>query len=100
MEVVTFATQDRMGAHLDVDVEITGPGADRAGVSTLRHAEARPIHDPGRDANGDHLRFQPAALAGADRTRPKSLAPGSTTRDRKSTRLNASHLVISYAVFC
>src|SRR5256885_3745059 len=25
---------------------------------------------------------------------------GSGTRDRKSTRLNSSHLVISYAVFC
>src|SRR3989454_4641389 len=27
-------------------------------------------------------------------------APRSTRRDRKSTRLNSSHLVISYAVFC
>src|SRR5256885_12246454 len=27
-------------------------------------------------------------------------APGSSGRDRKSTRLNSSHLVISYAVFC
>src|SRR5256885_5727655 len=27
-------------------------------------------------------------------------APYSTTPDRKSTRLNSSHLVISYAVFC
>src|SRR5947199_842702 len=26
--------------------------------------------------------------------------PGSTCRDRKSTRLNSSHLGISYAVFC
>src|SRR2546426_6824095 len=26
--------------------------------------------------------------------------PIPTTRDRKSTRLNSSHLVISYAVFC
>src|SRR2546426_12826720 len=26
--------------------------------------------------------------------------PGSPTTDRKSTRLNSSHLVISYAVFC
>src|SRR2546426_6732341 len=26
--------------------------------------------------------------------------PGSTVGDRKSTRLNSSHLVISYAVFC
>src|SRR2546426_4439901 len=29
---------------------------------------------------------------------PKPAAP--TTLDRKSTRLNSSHLVISYAVFC
>src|SRR2546426_4880018 len=27
-------------------------------------------------------------------------APRPPTRDRKSTRLNSSHLVISYAVFC
>src|SRR5438034_5744900 len=26
--------------------------------------------------------------------------PGSEARDRKSTRLNSSHTVISYAVFC
>src|SRR5256885_11475582 len=28
------------------------------------------------------------------------LGPGRERRDRKSTRLNSSHLVISYAVFC
>src|SRR5256885_4600254 len=28
------------------------------------------------------------------------LLPGQRPRDRKSTRLNSSHLVISYAVFC
>src|SRR2546426_9095194 len=28
------------------------------------------------------------------------LQPGQILRDRKSTRLNSSHLVISYAVFC
>src|SRR6266850_167192 len=28
------------------------------------------------------------------------LGPGQTGLDRKSTRLNSSHLVISYAVFC
>src|SRR5260221_4919311 len=37
---------------------------------------------------------------------PRPNSPGSTTRavlratDRKSTRLNSSHTVISYAVFC
>src|SRR5688500_19976344 len=29
-----------------------------------------------------------------------ALAPLPVNRDRKSTRLNSSHLVISYAVFC
>src|SRR5256885_11989175 len=33
-------------------------------------------------------------------TRLAALLPRPLTRDRKSTRLNSSHLVISYAVFC
>src|SRR2546426_6844020 len=32
--------------------------------------------------------------------RPRGRAPSGSRRDRKSTRLNSSHLVISYAVFC
>src|ERR1022692_114845 len=32
--------------------------------------------------------------------KPMSSATPQKTRDRKSTRLNSSHLVISYAVFC
>src|SRR5438034_702533 len=40
------------------------------------------------------------ALGGRDR-RPAAVAPGQIDRlDRKSTRLNSSHTVISYAVFC
>src|SRR2546426_8145423 len=31
---------------------------------------------------------------------PTPLPPCPSLRDRKSTRLNSSHLVISYAVFC
>src|SRR2546426_4918958 len=31
---------------------------------------------------------------------PRSATAIATTADRKSTRLNSSHLVISYAVFC
>src|SRR2546426_8625900 len=31
---------------------------------------------------------------------PSPVALGGATGDRKSTRLNSSHLVISYAVFC
>src|SRR5256885_17203631 len=45
---------------------------------------------------GDHgqLREAEHRVVRPDRGR------GGTTRDRKSTRLNSSHLVISYAVFC
>src|SRR2546426_1375405 len=32
--------------------------------------------------------------------RPSHGSGGASDRDRKSTRLNSSHLVISYAVFC
>src|SRR5256885_11706329 len=35
-----------------------------------------------------------------DAIMPDELARGRSFSDRKSTRLNSSHLVISYAVFC
>src|SRR5262245_62804667 len=38
----------------------------------------------------------PVGLAGAEHRQPRELSGG----DRKSTRLNSSHLGISYAVFC
>src|SRR2546426_9308357 len=36
----------------------------------------------------------------ADRASAAGVAPARVPGDRKSTRLNSSHLVISYAVFC
>src|SRR5262245_62982838 len=42
---------------------------------------------------------QPGLVKSADRWIPKP-AVGGGARDRKSTRLNSSHLGISYAVFC
>src|SRR5207244_8552180 len=41
-----------------------------------------------------HARRRPAPHAGVRR------ADGRLARDRKSTRLNSSHQIISYAVFC
>src|SRR5699024_11576173 len=47
----------------------------------------RPLDRPGpSDRHGDQAAGEPAA--------------GARTRDRKSTRLNSSHVSISYAVFC
>src|SRR5256885_10747390 len=37
---------------------------------------------------------------GGEAEAPEALGHGTGERDRKSTRLNSSHLVISYAVFC
>src|SRR5688500_19999350 len=42
----------------------------------------------------------PMVLAAEARNIPALVRVGENDRDRKSTRLNSSHLVISYAVFC
>src|SRR5205807_4146387 len=52
-----------------------------------------------------HGREDGTASGGYLVTQTRYLVPGiwylvQNTRDRKSTRLNSSHLVISYAVFC
>src|SRR5256885_12587189 len=57
----------------------------------------------GDDEHDDRRRPDPPA--GRGRARPPSHADGDPLHhgghgDRKSTRLNSSHLVISYAVFC
>src|SRR5256885_12918404 len=54
---------------------------------------------PGRARAGAIDGLSGAAQSGRGRRR-KRHAPRWTRRDRKSTRLNSSHLVISYAVFC
>src|SRR5205814_10449463 len=48
-----------------------------------------------------HLTLRPRArTAVRDVARPPRFRPDLDRRDRKSTRLNSSHLGISYAVFC
>src|SRR5437588_4825420 len=44
--------------------------------------------------------FQDVADAMADREKVINEARAYASKDRKSTRLNSSHTVISYAVFC
>src|SRR5256885_5002346 len=64
-------------------------------IYTLSLHDALPISPPLEDL--------PGAARGTPPTRPSPRARrrrGSTRADRKSTRLNSSHLVISYAVFC
>src|SRR5437773_12568778 len=43
---------------------------------------------------------RPAVVRGPDRHAAQAVPPQDARQDRKSTRLNSSHITISYAVFC
>src|SRR5688500_19477452 len=45
-------------------------------------------------------RLAPVAVVGAVEREARGIEQPDPSGDRKSTRLNSSHLVISYAVFC
>src|SRR5205807_9483048 len=96
--------------------------ASVTGVYTLSLHDALPISRGGVDreasrSRGALFRLRPPLPCearapgdlqgpfqqGRDALRPRGLRRGAAVRsyrDRKSTRLNSSHLVISYAVFC
>src|SRR2546426_7018979 len=67
---------------------------DALPISVVRSGGAR-LPDSGRAAYGCLLE-----LLGEARGHARPGAPSRVAQDRKSTRLNSSHLVISYAVFC
>src|SRR5256885_8657872 len=67
-------------------------------IYTLSLHDALPISQTTSDqSRGPNQRLSSSGLVNASQTRWRG---ASKTRDRKSTRLNSSHLVISYAVFC
>src|SRR5439155_1999662 len=66
---------------------------------------ARAEHDVARPAHLDAARRAPKRELGARQTEPlvshdDVAAQHELAKDRKSTRLNSSHVAISYAVFC
>src|SRR2546426_9311952 len=91
----------RGNATIEVEIRVgslTGRAAAPSGASTGAH-EPKALPDGGveeamrifRESVGPGIKGREVSdQAGLDRT----------LRDRKSTRLNSSHLVISYAVFC
>src|SRR6266508_6067271 len=84
----TSLHQDRSRWLLLVRIE---PVAPRKGVADCRRLLA--IRE--LDAEAEHVRWQFTA-----RSYPAIRPKGWGERDRKSTRLNSSHVAISYAVFC
>src|SRR5690242_21423816 len=87
----TYTTLFR--SHPRVGEQPAGPDAPQrlAGVVA---GELERLGDPGRGAHG----FGTAMRIVPGRTRIFSFLR--LPRDRKSTRLNSSHMSISYAVFC
>src|SRR5207249_10239264 len=67
---------------------------------------AQPVAEALDDTRGDPAGFFDLGLAGRPPERQAKRTPGLLLRiahgreDRKSTRLNSSHVSISYAVFC
>src|SRR5256885_3932407 len=61
-----------------------------------RHARARRLQDQFDHRSQRQARLERVQRAKDDRADHR----GAPREDRKSTRLNSSHLVISYAVFC
>src|SRR5256885_151822 len=77
-----------------------GLAAHAAAGGAARQLDAAAGQCPAGRGGGPRAQIRwPLAAAGAQRRRSAAprLAGG---LDRKSTRLNSSHLVISYAVFC
>src|SRR5256885_3597945 len=73
----TAPSADNRVARLPVPMPMNG-------MPTLRHARASQTPSPTYTVQANDMPYRSAALC----------------LDRKSTRLNSSHLVISYAVFC
>src|SRR5256885_3089049 len=75
----------------------------RSRVSRGRRGAAPPARLGGPAVGGDPRDLRApvsVAVAGAADDEAGGGEPRPAARDRKSTRLNSSHLVISYAVFC
>src|SRR5262245_63954450 len=72
------------------------PTSATSSRSSSRDRPARGIHP----AAAAHARSRRRASAGDPCPQAAALREARRRRDRKSTRLNSSHLGISYAVFC
>src|SRR5690606_30444400 len=95
--------EERAAGHLDLHpvALAVGGAADHVGVETGQGARGRTVQDDGAHLGNGHasssgvtsIREQPVTVTACSRI-------AGNLADRKSTRLNSSHVKISYAVFC
>src|SRR5699024_12105898 len=72
------------------------PARGRGGIRHLHHHHPRSAGDDDRA----HQERSSALSCSAPRSTTSTKEPPCPSSDRKSTRLNSSHVSISYAVFC
>src|SRR5690606_40279734 len=97
---LVFSHFDYLGHHPDLRAFPTRRSSDLNFEYNVRHARrASDLQGPalpGSRPSDAHRRPRAPSRRRADGRR----AAGATPEDRKSTRLNSSHVKISYAVFC
>src|SRR5699024_11234245 len=70
-------------------------------TSHTPHTHHQPLDEQGIPATvGPRAASQPNSVSPPQTTQPRTFLTPAGSRDRKSTRLNYSHVSISYAVFC
>src|SRR5690606_42125900 len=93
----TLSLHDALPIYLGVHLLLEGPGRAQRDLDLLGGAvadgEGVLLLDELHDGVVELVATHPDGLAGHD-------AAEGDHRDRKSTRLNSSHVKISYAVFC
>src|SRR5690625_5963311 len=82
-------------AHALPAVNVHGAAATNAAVLGPAPVMPRPATAAQRDSAAAHPQEQTRSTTAAPEYRPHKI-----NLDRKSTRLNSSHVAISYAVFC
>src|SRR5256885_12897353 len=74
--------------------------SDAQPLTEGREILARLEHEIDAVLDGGDCGIEPTTVVDLSVTPPVIVRKGKGDLDRKSTRLNSSHLVISYAVFC
>src|SRR5690625_5903016 len=92
-------------AALPLVPELEAAGVDQCHVGSTSSTRQHPLVHLAHCCRAQHSTPSPAGCPGTRRTCTEiPRAPGHGNRpraqDRKSTRLNSSHVAISYAVFC
>src|SRR5262245_63108745 len=90
-----------LASRVDVLALITDFAVQPAGIAQLVRQPARDLPDTRLAVHRHHLprKFRILEREAPQIARHRTMQ-GAMRRDRKSTRLNSSHLGISYAVFC